>query len=653
MGAAKFGINFRSMRLHIPIAILALAGTAGATFLALQAPTEVQQPGTQPLEVVSIENSENCRSCHAYYAPATEPYQTWQGSMMAHAGRDPVFWAALAIAEQGFDGVGDQCLRCHSPTGWLEGRASPTDGSGLDPLQDGRGVECMLCHRLTDPDKSEHLGTQNAPFLAHTPGPNPEGFYGSGMFVLADSIDRYGPYGSGFAAHGTVKSNFHRDSALCGTCHDVSNPVTGDLAHNNGGANTLAPGQYSGVLGSPVAGKAAFLNKPHGYGTVERTYSEHQSSAWANTKVSDYATLPVDLQQGIVEQIYQASLIAGNGGDYEDGTTRLFSCQSCHMRPTEAYGSSFGGVPLRKDMPIHDLTGGNTRVGDMIIDLDSRGKLRVGGNLLGPDRLAIEAGQDRARETLRSAAGLSVQGNSVRVTNLTGHKLTTGYSEGRRMWLHIRWYDGSDQLLREDGSYGQLNVNILGRNLPIETILDLDDPNTRIWQVKPGIDQQWASQLVALGNDPATPLVYDRVNGAVLETLGGLASKPAGAHVETFHFALNNMTVSDNRIPPFGMDYDMALERDCLPVPSTLFGNPGAGGSYEHWDDVALNPPAGAARGEIRLLYQVLSWEYLEFLLLANDGSVSSLASAGLDLARSWYRTGMAKPEVMAQISWP
>ena len=641
------------MRVHIPLIVVALAGTAGAAVVALQAPTDVQQPGTQPLEVGGIEDSRNCRSCHAYYAPETEPYQTWAGSMMAHAGRDPVFWAALAIAEQDFDGVGDQCIRCHSPSGWLAGRATPTDGSGLDPLLDGNGVECMTCHRMTNPDGLEHAGVQNSPFIANTGGANPEPYIGSGMMVLADSIDRYGPRGSAFAPHGTVKSNFHRDSALCGTCHDVSNPVVGDLAHNQGSDTGLAPGTYSGLLGGPVTGKAAFLNQPHGYGNVERTYSEHISSAWATTTVSSYPSLPADLQTGIVQKIYQASLLAGNGGDYQDGTTRFYTCQSCHMPPTEGKASSYPTAPLRLDLAAHDLVGGNTRVGDMILDLDARGELRIGGNLELPDRLAIEATQVKAREMLRGAATLSVSGNNVRVTNLTGHKLTTGYSEGRRMWLHVRWFDAGDQILREDGSYGGLPVNILGRQLTVESILDLDDPNTRIWEVKPGIDQAWATQLIGLGNDPLTPLVFDRNDGSVLETLASLAASAPGTAIDTFHFALNNMTVKDNRIPPYGMRFDDAQERNSLPVPPTLFGDPGAGGTYDHFDEVALNPPAGAVRAEIRLLYQVLSWEYLEFLLLANDGSVASLADAGLDLARTWYRTGMAKPEVMAQVSWP
>ena len=42
--------------------------------------------------------------------------------MMAQAGRDPLFWAALDVANNDVPGIGDFCLRCHSPAGWLDGR---------------------------------------------------------------------------------------------------------------------------------------------------------------------------------------------------------------------------------------------------------------------------------------------------------------------------------------------------------------------------------------------------------------------------------------------------------------------------------------------------------------------------------------------------
>jgi len=57
---------------------------------------------------------------------------------------------------------------------------------------------------------------------------------------------------------------------------------------------------------------------------------------------------------------------------------------------------------------------------------------------------------------LERAAALALSGNLLKVINLTGHKLITGYPEGRRMWLNIRWQDVEGALLREDGAYGPL-----------------------------------------------------------------------------------------------------------------------------------------------------------------------------------------------------
>jgi hypothetical protein len=74
-------------------------------------PNEIKQPGTQPLEIAGLDPVGNCARCHGNYDPTVEPYHTWIGSMMAQAGRDPIYWATQAIAEQDFDGSGDLCLR--------------------------------------------------------------------------------------------------------------------------------------------------------------------------------------------------------------------------------------------------------------------------------------------------------------------------------------------------------------------------------------------------------------------------------------------------------------------------------------------------------------------------------------------------------------
>ena len=614
-------------------------------------PTDIQMPGTQPRETGNLESPDKCDNCHGGYDQAVEPAYNWQGSMMANAGRDPLFWATVAVAEQDFDGAGDLCIRCHSTEGWSGGRSTPTDGSGLT-ASDASGVSCDFCHTATNPDDSEHLGVQNPPFVANDGGSPAIGYYGSGMASLWGGNDKLGPYADAAAKHQKLQSQFHRSEDFCGTCHDVSNPVVGDLAHNAGAQDTADPVIQSGVPGSAVEGKAAFNNFPYQYGIVERTFSEYKASLLSQTRVGDYPGLPPELQDGAIRFAYESAQAAGVDGDYEDGTPRVFSCQSCHMPPVTGVGCNQQGVPIRNDLPHHDMTGGNYWVPDAIVYLDGLGKLVLGGGLTPIQTSALADGKLRAQQTLTRAAGLSVSGNTLRVVNLTGHKLISGYPEGRRMWLNIKWYDGSDVLLREDGEYGPITVALDGVPTQVETIKNLGDPNTKIYEAHYAMTQEWAGQLLTLAYPANLPLLYDRVTEAVTLTLGQLAGQAPGTAHETFHFVLNNTIIKDNRIPPYQMSYEQARQRNCLPVPADQYGNPGPAGVYDHFDEVTLNPPAGAEYATIDLLYQPTSWEYIQFLYLANDGSVTFLAAEGANLLEAWQNTGMATPYVMTTTTW-
>ena len=622
------------LSLGIPAALLV---TVAIAYAATEVPAVVQMPGTQPGEVSTLEAPTKCDNCHGGYDAAVEPAHNWRGSMMAQATRDPIFWATVAIAEQDFDGSGDLCIRCHSADGWLSGRSTPTDGSGLSE-NDAHGVSCDLCHTLTDPDGTEHLGEQFPPFMAYSTEPH----YGSGQYAVWGGSEKLGPYDDAAARHQDMKSEFHRSSDLCGTCHDVSNPVVGDLAHNHGAQQPL-PGGSSGVLGAPVGEQAAFKNPPYAYGVVERTYSEHVASWFYERPLSDFETLPDELKAGAI-------LEASSVGDYADGTFRTFSCQTCHMPPVTGPGCNKKGVPIRADLPLHDLTGGNYWMPDAIQYLDSLGRLVIGGGLTPDETAAMNDGANRARQNLAKAASLTVQVDSVRVVNLTAHKLISGYPEGRRMWLNVRWYDDIGTLLTEDGAYGDLDIQLDGTPMTVRTLLD--PAPTRVYEAHGAISQEWANQLLDLGYDPLMPVAFDRVTGAITTNLGDVAGQATGTNHESFHFVLNNVVTSDNRIPPYGMSFDTAETRNALPVPADQYGNPGDGGTYDYFDVVALNPPVGATYAEIDLLYQPTSWEYIQFLYLANDGSVPFLATTGADLLEAWQATGMAEPEVMASATW-
>ena len=624
--------------------LLACAAFCGVAQAATIVPNEIRQPGTQPGEVGNLETPDKCDNCHGGYNKAVEPAFNWRGSMMGNAGRDPIFWATMAIAEQDFDGSGDLCIRCHSTGGWYGGLATPTDGSGL-AAGDADGVDCDTCHKMTNPDDSEHFGQMFPPFVANDGLTPTAGYYGSGMLSLWGGSEKLGPYSDPAARHQFLQSKFHRSVDFCGSCHDVSNPAVGDLAHNNGKQPTADGIVASGVPGSPVDLKAAFNNLPHAYGIVERTFSEYKSGLLSQTLVANYASLPADLKAGAVKAAFDSA-----GGNYKDGTPRYFSCQTCHLRATTGEGCNKAGVPLRTDLPLHDMTGGNYWTPDAILYQNAQGTLRLGGGMTAVQIEATNAGKARAIQQLKLAASLAVSGNTLKVTNLAGHKVISGYPEGRRMWINAKWYDASNVLLREDGKYGDLTVAING--VPVKSILDLADPNTKIYEAHYAMTQEWAAQLRGLGYPSDFPLSYDRVTGSVDYTLGQLAVQAPGTYHETFHFVLNDYVAKDNRTPPYGMSYDEARKRNALPVPAAQYGSPGPGGTFRYWDEIALNPPTGASYATIDLLYQSTSWEYIQFLRLANNGQNAFLANEGVNLLNAWLNTGMAQPQVMASAAW-
>ena len=365
---------------------------------------------------------------------------------------------------------------------------------------------------------------------------------------------------------------------------------------------------------------------------------------------------PLTNTAGALQAAYNSAMVAGEGGDYVDFTPRYFTCQTCHMRPVDGPGCNKKGVPARLDLPLHDMTGGNYWMPDAIKYLDPLGKLRLGGGLTTTQIAALDAGAVRAIKQLSEAASLSVSGNILTITNLTGHKLISGYPEGRRMWLNIIWYDQDGNVVREDGAYGEIGTVVInpatGLEVTVKSIQDLDDPNTKIYEAHYGMTQEWASQLISLGYDPGLPLSYDRNTGIVDFTLVDLADEASSSTHETFHFVLNNTVVKDNRIPPYGFNYELARQKNALPEPAAQYLSMEAGSVYNHFDEFVLNPPAGAIYAEIKLMYQPTSWEYIQFLALANTGSSLFLADEGVNLLEAWLNTGMAEPYVMVSTTW-
>jgi len=149
-----------------------------ATLVAMEAPragapttiNDFHLPGSQPNQSGNLETVDKCDNCHGGYDPAVEPAFGWRGSMMAQAMRDPIYRATMSIANQDAPQSGDLCIRCHTPSGWLGGRSTPTDGSAL-AASDFQGVDCDFCHRAVKPTP---LGVNPYPgFPAYTSGTYP------------------------------------------------------------------------------------------------------------------------------------------------------------------------------------------------------------------------------------------------------------------------------------------------------------------------------------------------------------------------------------------------------------------------------------------------------------------------------------------------
>ena len=551
--------------------VLAVAAAPAIAWAWTPLPVEddplVRMPGTQPAQGVVLEDPLTCTNCHANFDPNIEAGFGWRGSMMGQAARDPLFWATLTVAAQdsiwafGRPNAADLCERCHMTGGWLAGRSDPPNGSAMMGT-DFDGVQCDTCHRMFDPffastasgvrEGSDWTGYWDETGMSLTPSqPAADitlmydameaqaltSFSGapaydasgqpahpsytenaSGQYYVTQATWKRGPYADAVPPHEADYSRYHKSKFFCSTCHDVSNPAMANAAFAN-----ATPGDGTTVLPSEQQPAYAY----HG---VERTFSEFM--------LSDYG-----LPGG-----------APGVGPFAPGvftTSRpgnaIAACQDCHMpdrtgpgcdevtamiRPTESLEHPKSG------QGTHDLTGGNAWIPWILASLvptspnhDPDNALLLGQGPaaltldlnagLGLDPLALLAGHNRALAQLRRAASIqqvdwdpATGALSFRIHNHTGHKLITGYPEGRRMFAAVRVHQGQT-LLHEINPY---------------------DPNAGTLK---GLSGSPNSPPLGPGEAHDDALVYEAHSQSTLT-----------GEDHTFHFVLATGVHKDNRIPP-------------------------------------------------------------------------------------------------------
>jgi cytochrome c553 len=345
--------------------------------------------------------SGTCGTCHRADTNTTPPTNVdlltgeavgipndWAGTMMANAARDP-YYLATVTAEMG---------------------AVPTYSAAIQ-------TKCLTCH---------------APMASY------EARLSDTVFGLAEMY----------------ASELGLDGVSCLLCHRVEAGNLGTDASFSGafvigdqtGSARPVYGPFAEVIQTPMVNRIAFTPL-RGAHLLESTMCAacHTLRTEAVDPVSGQFTGVIFPEQMPYKEWLNSSHAA------------TASCQTCHV-PLAPGGVRLSAVgPTRALSPFgrHHFVGGNAfMLGLMKQD-------RLGANTL---ELVAEAGNFEAavvrtddglsRKTATLSASACVDATAltvdVTVTNLTGHKLPTGFPN-RRMWLHIRVVDAAGVTVFDSG----------------------------------------------------------------------------------------------------------------------------------------------------------------------------------------------------------
>ncbi len=455
--------------------------------------------------------------------------------------------------------------------------------------------------------------------------------------------DKRGPFNDAVPEwHDPQYNRYHKSKYFCSTCHDVSNPVLANLSGDDDDDDDYDRDFAASDDDDDDVRLLTTEKYPaYSYYHVERTFSEF--------RLSDYGK--------------EVGGAPGEGpfapGNFK--TSRpdnyIATCQDCHLRDIVGAAAEDEFAKIRptdsaahpqSGQPLHDMTGGGAWVSYILAsamappdspdhDPDNARLLYDRADVLTMDlktgtleseeerartSKALMAGTDRAKQELRKAAGienLTVDAEEKRlsfeVRNYTGHKLISGYPEGRRMFLNIKVWD-KDGNLYEVNPYDYAAGTLKGLNA---TYKDTDEDNKL-----PSPAQ--LADTEAHEEAYLDPLVYEAKTSSRLT-----------GETTTFHFVLATNLYKDNRIPPKGFNIYKASARQSVPHYS--------GRAQKDWftedeyaqgmDRVTLEVPIIPHQVEVNLYYQTTSREYVEFLRdeLRGEGTLPSKSK----LNPAWY----------------
>ncbi len=368
-------------------------------------------------------HSGTCADCHSASEEATalrsplgddvSPHGTWKATMMANSFRDP-YWRAQVSKEAALhpEKAGEieaLCLRCHAPMAHHEARLEDYEPESIESCEiDALAQDGVSC-TICHQVQPDQLGTEKS-FSGHLqiePGRVVFGPYENPNVGMMRGTTGFTPR---FGAH-------IQRSALCGSCHTL-------ITHHGG---------------EPFHEQTPYLE-------------------WRNSEFCD-------------EPEYNGEI---------DRSETSKTCQECHMADvgTTRIARDPNGNDLflrdREHVRAHGFVGGNAFMLDLMranheeLELDAP-----------PEAFARTARMTR-RQLMNHTARVAIRAAesdgddamfSVRVENLSGHKLPTAYP-ARRVWLRVEVTQGGEEVFAS----GRFDAD--GRLLGIEDELAIPHYDT-------------------------------------------------------------------------------------------------------------------------------------------------------------------------------
>ncbi len=382
----------------------------------------LELPASVPTETSFFTTSDRCAECHSEHPQATAmrdeqgntvaPFDLWRGSMMANAGRDPLWRAVVSAEIAATPGaatiIGQRCMSCHAPMAYSQSVLEGVDPPLLEELSDGSttsqlaldGVSCTLCHQI----ESDGLGTEASWKGNYTIDPERRIFG-------PHSSPRTGPMDN--AGWPIAVSSHINDAHLCGTCHTlITEALEPDGTPNGGTVMEQAP-------------------------LLEMLNSNYASSSCQSCHLPSRTDADAAIETPIAR------------------------------RPN---GTDFPNLPSRS-MGRHILVGGNTLVPQLL--RDNRAILQPSAPDEAFDATIASARAQLAQRTANLVIeDERLEGGALRFTtrisSLTGHKFPTGIPL-RRAWLRVQVVDADGATVFLSGDHDdQGRILVGGQVAPFE-----------------------------------------------------------------------------------------------------------------------------------------------------------------------------------------